>query len=89
MPVNMFCVFDAAADRFLHPFNSPSIDTAIREFKRAVTTPDHQFNRFPDDYSLFHIGQFNDETGHLEPEAPRSIATARQLYDTPSLVSEE
>lgn len=74
--IQVCTVYDTAAARFLDPFTAPTIEFAIREFRRAVNEPGHQFNRYPEDYALFHVGQFNPDSGELQHMAPRSLGVA-------------
>jgi hypothetical protein len=76
-----FAVYDAAAARYLTPFFAPTVEFALREFRRAVNKPDHQFNQYPQDYTLFHIGTFNPEDGELIGFPPRAIAVAITLKE--------
>lgn len=75
-----FSVFDTAAQRFLEPFWAPTIEFAIREFRRAVNTDGHQFQQFPEDYTLFHVGSFNQERGEMVPlGTPHNLGVAVTL----------
>lgn len=76
MNPQIFTVYDSAAMRYLDPFVAPTIEFAIREFRRAVNTDGHQFNNFPEDYTLFHIGEFNPEDGFLISATPTSLGVA-------------
>ena len=67
MKVELFSVYDTAAERFLPTWDAPTMEFAIRAFRETVNRPDHQFNKYPGDYTLFHVGSFNQETGQLEP----------------------
>lgn len=83
MEKHLFTVYDSAAGAYLDPFVAPSIEFAIREFKSAVNKENHQFNRYPEDYTLFHIGQFSQADGKLIPSDPRSLGVAI-TFVTPS-----
>lgn len=72
----IFTVFDSAAGAFLEPFVAPSIEFALRAFRKAVNTDGHQFNEYPDDYTLFVIGSFSIEQGTIEPQTPQSLGVA-------------
>jgi hypothetical protein len=72
----LFTVYDSAAAMYLEPFVAPSVDFAIRSFRQAVNTPDHQFNVFPQDYTLFVTGEFDPETGRVAPIGPTSLGVA-------------
>lgn len=76
MTNHIFTVFDTAAGMFLEPFVAPSIEFAIRGFRQAVNTPEHQFNVFPEDYTLYHIGEFDPTSGRVLPSDPKSLGIA-------------
>lgn len=76
MEMHFFTVFDSAAGAFLEPFVAPSVEVAIRSFRQAVNQEKHQFNLFPSDYTLFHIGSFSQQTGYIEAAEPRSLGVA-------------
>jgi len=82
-----FSVFDSAAKLFLEPFFAETIEVACRMFRQVVNKPDHQFAKFPEDYTLFHVGSFNPESGMLEPLAtPHSLGVAVTFVDRPRLM---
>lgn len=72
----LFSVYDSAADRYTDPFVAPTIEFAIREFRRSANQPGKQIAEYPEDYTLFHIGGFDPDTGLLEPAHPRSLGVA-------------
>lgn len=69
-------VYDAAAGAFLDAFLSPSIEFGIREFRRVVNEQGHQFNTFPEDYTLFHVGEWDQKTGKIKAIDPVSLGAA-------------
>jgi len=77
----IFSVFDGAANRFLQPFFAETVEVAIRMFRSVVNRPDHQFNKFPSDYTLFHIGTYDGEDGRIDSQTPRSLGLALQYVD--------
>lgn len=83
-----FCVYDSAAGLYLEPFFAPSIEFAIRGFRQAVNREDHQFNSFPEDYTLFHIGEFDQKKGVFVPQEPRSLGVAITFLERQSPLGE-
>lgn len=87
MKLQLFTVWDSAAQRYLEPFFAATVEVALRMFRSVVNTEGHQFNRFPEDYTLFHLGEFDQEDGRLSVEhAPHSLGVAltfieRSRYD--------
>lgn len=89
MREEVFTVYDSAARRYLQPFFAETVETAIRAMRELVNRQGHQFNKFPEDYVLFHLGQFDGETGMMQPlAAPHAIGVAVTFLDGPKLVKE-
>lgn len=76
MNAEIFTVFDMAAKRYVEPFTAPTIEVAIRSFGAACATEGHEFDKFPEDYALYHIGTFDAVEGTLKALEPRRIAMA-------------
>jgi len=76
-------VRDRAANIFMRPFTVNHLGQAIRAFadelnqKENVTMYQH-----PDDFDLYHIGTYDDETGKVTPCDPHQIAIGKQLAQT-------
>ena len=85
METQVYTVFDSKAERFLRPFFAENTAVALRSFQELIRTHDHQFNKFPEDYALFHIGSYDEKTGELTPlPAPVNLGLAIQFM-TPAL----
>ncbi len=72
----LFTVYDSVAGAYLDPFVAPAIEFAIREFRRAVNKEGHQFNQYPEDYTLFYIGEFDIASGKINSSEPTSLGVA-------------
>ncbi len=89
MKIELFAVLDQAAERFLEIFCAPTIEFAIRGFKEACGKEGHQFQKFPEDFALFHVGTFDCELGAIEPRSAHKIAIAGSFVpEGPQLASE-
>lgn len=77
MIIEIFSVFDSAANAFLDPFTAPTAESAIRSFRHTVNHGQNHISQFPEDYTLFHIGTFAADTGKLTAfAAPHSLGLA-------------
>jgi len=74
--MKVFTVYDSAARKYLEPFFAETVEVACRMFRALVNKDGHQFNRFPEDYTLFHIGSYNDDEGQLSAITPHSLGVA-------------
>lgn len=70
MELRAFAVRDMKALAFLQPFFSNSSMSAIRAFGDAVAEEKSPFNKHPEDYVLYEIGGYDDNTGMLTAVAP-------------------
>lgn len=76
----MFSVHDAKANAFLPPFLERNSATAIRRFEVTCQEAGHDFHRFAEDYTLFHVGHWDEENGLPVPLAtPHPIIKAIQV----------
>lgn len=77
MILKMFTVYDSKAEAFLQPFYAQTTGVAIRIFTAAANDAGHDFNRYAGDYSLFEIGEFDQQSGTLYPlEAQENLGLA-------------
>jgi len=73
MKLRIFSVYDDKAKAFLPPFFLPEQGMAARTFSDCCNSDQHQFGANPADYTLFELGDFNQESGHIEPHPPTSL----------------
>lgn len=63
MKMKVFTVFDSKIGAYMQPFFMPTFGAAIRAWIDTVNQPDTQFAKHPADFTLFEIGEFDEETG--------------------------
>lgn len=61
MLLQMFTVYDSKAEAYLPPFFMAARGAAVRSFSDTCNDPTHAFNQHPEDYTLFHLGQYDDQ----------------------------
>lgn len=67
MKSNAYTIFDSKSKTYTLPWFAMNDEVAIRAFKDKVNKEGHEFNLHPEDYSLFGIGSYEDNTGVLTP----------------------
>lgn len=67
MIMKIFCVRDSAVEAFMQPFFAPTNAAAIRSLTQAVNDPNHEFSKHSKDYALYHLGDFDDASGIVNP----------------------
>jgi len=66
MHKHIFSIFDGKAQAFLDPFLAVNSAVAVRMLKAAVNDERHDFGKFPEDYTLFRLGEFDSEIGKFK-----------------------
>lgn len=79
MKHGVFSVFDVKIGGYMQPFFSQTKGTALRAFMDVLTDKQHQFCKYPEDYSLIHIGWFDDVTGTFASVSNETLGTAADL----------
>lgn len=72
---------DRAADAYNRPFFVNTVGQAIRAFQDEINrnAADNTMYQHPDDFDLYSLGTFDDNTGHLVSNAsgPEQIAIGK------------
>lgn len=79
MRTKMFAFFDSKAAFFSNPYFDQREASAVRAFSDAVndcSNPNNMLNKHPEDYSLFYLGEFDNETGAIDIVRPTNLVTA-------------
>lgn len=63
MKLEVLSVHDRAINAFGRPFCVPAVGAAVRGFTDECKNPDSEIGKHPDDYSLYHLGSFDDSSG--------------------------
>lgn len=75
-------IFDIKTARYLPPFYAVTHGHAIRMFTDHTNERGTPLNLHPEDYQLFHLGDFNDELGVFENRPrPEPLAQAIEVIN--------
>lgn len=93
MILKVFAIYDSKAEAYLQPFFMANKGTAIRAIADILTKPDHSFSKYPEDFTLFELGEYDDSNGKMLPHStPNPIiktielkASANSPDNTPGL----
>ncbi len=75
-------VKDRAADAYGRPMFVPSAGVAIRSFSDEINrdNADNQLFNHPDDFDLYELGEFDDNTGLFAlHEQPKLLSLGKQV----------
>lgn len=80
MQLVAFAVFDSKVGAFSQPMFAPTKAAGVRMFANIANDRGTAVGANPEDYTLFAIGSFNNETGVLTPAvALESVCLALSL----------
>lgn len=81
MILKVLSIRDRAADLFGQPMFFGTIGTGIRAFGDEVKRPheNNNLNKHPEDFDLYHIADFNDETGEFSTMRPVQVAIGKDF----------
>lgn len=86
METKIFAIYDTKAKAYLPPWYMPEIGQALRVFSDAINDKTTEFNKHPEDYTLFHLGSFDNQTAHCTLyDAPQSLGVGIEMYQPQTL----
>lgn len=74
-------VFDVKAGIYTQPTFVVGVGAAIRSFTDAVNEQGHPFAKHAADYTLFRVGEWDDEQGVFHAEVPQSLGNALEFVE--------
>lgn len=77
-----FSIRDNASATYDQPFLRPNVVTAIRSITDALNDPASPWAKHPEDYALYHLGEWDDTTGEFNSHAPQHITNLIDLTVT-------
>lgn len=86
MIYRIYSVRDLKAAAYAPPFFLGRDEVALRTFRDALRDPTHPMTKHPEDYVLYFLGEFDDETGAV---TGAMTPIALQSAGAPSIPSEE
>lgn len=79
MKQQLFAIKDTALNSFLQVFQAPTTGAANRAFADGVNDNQTPMNKHPEDYELYELGTWDQDSGLIEPQTPKMIARARDV----------
>lgn len=79
----IYSVKDEKIGLFIGPFFSNGVVDALRSLTIAANDANSNLNRFSQDFSLYHLGTLDDESGKITTlNNPELITTVLQLINS-------
>lgn len=81
MKLKVFTVRDSKSETFNVPFFAKTVGEATRNLTETMRDERTLINKYPEDYSLWMLGDYDDQTGTLDAHPPTHVINAIQLRD--------
>lgn len=83
MKLKAFSIRDSKAEVFNTPFFQKTHGEAERSFKSLLNDQQSMIAKYPDDYDLYYIGEYDDQAGTFSVlDTPQHIVKAVQMLGT-------
>lgn len=82
MILKIFSVYDSSVNAYLSPFFCRTKGEAIRALVNELDNPNSNIAKYPDDFILFEIGEYDDQSGSISSIAPVSVGVAIEFKNS-------
>lgn len=83
MKLKAFTIYDTKLEAYMQPFFMAAKGQALRAFSDTVNDASTQFNKHPQDFTLFEIGEYDDSSGQLTSlKTPLSLGVAIEFVNS-------
>lgn len=79
MKIKMFSIYDVKSEIHHPPHYCHTTGHAIRHFTTLFSQQETTFAKFPEDFRVMEVGEFDDQTGKVTPKEPHLIAQGTEL----------
>lgn len=80
--MKIYCVHDVKAEAFMNPVYYRTKGEALRAFETTCKDSSSQFNKFPSDFTMYELGEFNEFNGSFNiHEKPLHMANASEFTE--------
>lgn len=81
MILNIFSVYDSKTKAYMQPYFSPTHGSALRAFTDEIANEQSLLAKHPEDFTLYHVGVWDDQTAQINPQDPATLGTAKQYQE--------
>lgn len=65
--LQVLAIRDRQLNGYMQPFTAHTVGLGLRAFSDLVNANDSEMHKHPEDYELYHVGEFDEQTGILQP----------------------
>lgn len=77
MELKIYSIRDSKGEIYMQPFFQKTHGEAERSFKQLANDEKTTVSKFPEDFDLYHLGTYDDQTGQIDSlDTPQHIMKA-------------
>lgn len=84
MRTNMYALLDLVAKTYTNPFHCHNDNEAKRLFMNWLGNPELPMYNNPQDFTLYHVGFYDTDSGVLESAEPHNLIMKGSSYEPPN-----
>lgn len=89
MELKLYAIRDSKGGMYKPPFTQQAHGEAERSFKMMADNQESMVGRFPEDYDLYYLGKFDDQTGKFQTlDTPEHMMKAIDVKSRPRPINE-
>lgn len=81
--MKLYTVRDSKVGAYLAPFQAENNLTAVRYIQNVAMNPEAMLSKFPSDFELFLVGEFDDQTGRIFVSTHEALGKVIDLIKMP------
>lgn len=81
MILQVFSIYDSATKAFHQPWYMLTVEEAQRTFKNLANDPESNICKNPTDYSLYHLGQFDNLSAKINTTDLQLLGLANEYVE--------
>lgn len=86
MKFKLFAIYDDKVGAYTVPFSKATVGAGIRTFDDLVNDPKSEIGRHPEDYTLYLLGDYDDQTGQCTMKDPTAaLGNGKQMVRQSSM----
>lgn len=76
MTYSLFAIYDKKTKTYDKPFSARHVQDVLRDWENLIKEPQNKYGKNPEDFDIYKIADFEDETGECISNKPTFLSSA-------------
>lgn len=81
MVTKLYTIYDRKGEMHYPPIHAHNTPDALRKLFEIFSRAETIFAKFPEDFQIFEVGEYDDSTANLNPCTPHMVCTGTDLLN--------